>query len=59
MPAARAPEGFTPSLATDPVPVELPDGRHGKALVTNISFDGTGWTVELTGTGPAPGHPQP
>lgn len=53
--AARAPEGFSPNLATDPVPVELPDGRHGNALVTNVTFDGAYWKLELTGTGPAPG----
>lgn len=60
IPAARIPEGFSPNFAgNDPVPVELPDGRHGMALVTNVSFDGTTWTIDLTGTGPAPGCTQP
>lgn len=53
--ASSTPKGFSPSLATDPVPVELPDGRHGNALITNISFDGACWKLELAGTGPAPG----
>lgn len=58
MAVGQAPAGFTPELATDAVLVELPDGRHGKALVTNILFNGQGWQMELTGTGPAPGYPQ-
>lgn len=57
--ASRTPEGFRPNLSgSDAVPVQLPDGRHGKALVTNISFDGSYWSLELAGTGPAPGYPQ-
>lgn len=52
--------GFAPDLShQDAVPVELPDGRHGKALVTNIHFNGSVWRLELTGTGPTPGYPQP
>lgn len=59
MAASQTPEGFAPDLSSrDAVPVELPDGRHGKALVTNIRFDGRSWRLELTGTGPAPGYPQ-
>lgn len=53
--ASRTPQGFAPTLATDPVEVALPDGRSGHALVTNVSFDGAYWKLELTGTGPAPG----
>lgn len=53
--ASRTPEGFSPSLAGDPVPVELPDGRRGMALVSNVRFDGAYWRLDLTGTGPAPG----
>ena len=56
---SRLPAGHEPSLATDAVPVELPDGRRGKALITNIVFDGAFFKLELTGTGPAPGYPQP
>jgi len=53
--AADTPEGFSPNLSgNDPVPVELPDGRRGQALVTNVSFDGSHWTLHLMGTGPAP-----
>lgn len=49
------PQGFTGSLGDDgPVTVELPDGRSGQALVTNIEFNGRTWTVHLQGTGPAP-----
>ncbi|WP_329376250.1 hypothetical protein [Streptomyces sp. NBC_01483] len=59
MAVSQAPQGFAPDLsASDAVPVELPDGRHGKALVTNIHFDGSVWRLELTGTGPAPGYSQ-
>jgi hypothetical protein len=57
--ASKAPEGFRPELSgSDPVPVELPDGRHGKVLVTNVSFDGACWKLELAGTGWPPGYPQ-
>lgn len=59
MTVAQAPAGFTPELSSDAVLVELPDGRHGKALITNILFNGQTWRLELTGTGPAPGYPQP
>jgi len=60
MALSQAPEGYAPDLSgRDAVPVELPDGRHGKALVTNLHFDGSTWRLELTGTGPAPGSPQP
>lgn len=59
MPVSQAPNGFAPDLSgRDAVPVELPDGRHGKALVTNTHFDGSTWRLELTGTGPAPGYTQ-
>lgn len=52
---AGTPEGFSPNFAgNDPVTVELPDGRLGQALVTNVAFDGSSWTLHLTGTGPAP-----
>ncbi|MEU5323027.1 hypothetical protein AB0G67_40685 [Streptomyces sp. NPDC021056] len=55
--ASRTPEGYKPSLSgNEPIPVELPDGRHGNALVTNVGFDGAYFKLELTGTGPAPGH---
>lgn len=57
MTVSEAPEGFAPALASrDAVRVELPDGRQGKALLTNIRFDGRSWHLELTGTGPAPGY---
>lgn len=59
MAVSQAPAGFAPALSQpDPDAVELPDGRRGKALVTNIHFDGSEWHLELTGTGPAPGYPQ-
>ncbi|MFD7615744.1 hypothetical protein [Streptomyces sp. NPDC059802] len=55
--ASRTPKGYKPDLSgNDSVPVELPDGRHGNALVTNVSFDGAYFKLELTGTGPAPGY---
>lgn len=55
MSAADVPEGFSPQLAgNDAVPVELPDGRQGQVLVTNVHFDGSRWTLHLMGTGPAP-----
>ncbi|MER7801238.1 hypothetical protein ABTX71_12995 [Streptomyces parvulus] len=54
-PAADAPEGFPANLDLgSTATVELPDGRKGQALITNTAFDGHRWTVELTGTGPAP-----
>jgi hypothetical protein len=57
MAVSEAPAGFAPDLSSnEPGTVELPDGRHGKALVTNIHFDGSTWRLELTGTGPAPGY---
>jgi hypothetical protein len=60
MSPSQAPDGFAPDLSSrDAETVELPDGRHGKALITNIHFDGSVWRLELTGTGPAPGYPQP
>lgn len=49
------PQGFTGNLGSDgPVTVELPDGRSGLALVADVQFDGSAWTVHLQGTGPAP-----
>jgi hypothetical protein len=56
--AAAAPAEFTPGLANvDTVAVRLPDGREGRALVSNVAFDGQHWTIDLQGTGPAPTHP--
>lgn len=53
--AADAPEGFPANLDLGKVAsVELPDGRTGQALVTNNTFDGRHWTVELQGSGRAP-----
>lgn len=53
--AADAPEGFPANLDLGAMAsVELPDGRTGQALITNNAFDGRQWTVELTGSGPAP-----
>ncbi|MFJ5779101.1 hypothetical protein [Streptomyces sp. NPDC093094] len=50
---AEAPEGF--GLAPGgPVAIELADGRRGDVLVRNVSFDGRRWTIDFTGTGPAP-----
>lgn len=52
--AAAAPAGFSANVATSgAVTVLLPDGREGLAFV-NASFDGHAWTLDLTGTGPAP-----
>jgi len=54
-PAAAAPQGFTGNLGSDgPVKVELPEGRSGQVLVTDVQFDGRAWTVRLQGTGPTP-----
>jgi len=53
--ADAKPQGFTGNLGSNgPVEVELPEGRSGLALVTDIQFDGRAWTVHLQGTGPAP-----
>lgn len=53
-PVTDAPEGFPASLDTSgPARVELPDGREGTVLV-DVGFDGSAWTVDLQGTGPAP-----
>lgn len=49
------PQNFTGNMGQNgPVAVELPYGRRGQVLVSNIGFDGSAWTVHLTGTGPAP-----
>ncbi|MEU6535525.1 hypothetical protein [Streptomyces sp. NPDC047000] len=53
--AGSAPQGFTGNLGGNgPVKVELPEGRTGLVLVTDVQFDGRAWTVRLEGTGPAP-----
>jgi hypothetical protein len=53
-PVAEAPEGFPSNLDTNgPATVELPDGRTGTVLL-EVGFDGRSWTVDMTGTGPAP-----
>ncbi|MFG2963568.1 hypothetical protein ACGFZS_09790 [Streptomyces sp. NPDC048288] len=52
---SAAPDGFTGNLGSDgPVRIELPEGRKGLVLITDIQFDGRAWTVHLQGTGPAP-----
>ncbi len=52
---ADAPDGFPSNLALGKMAsVELPDGRAGQALVTNVVFNGGQWDVELQGSGPAP-----
>lgn len=52
---ADAPGGFPGNLNSgDQHVIELSDGRKGNVLVTNVGFNGRAWTVELTGTGPAP-----
>jgi hypothetical protein len=52
--ASEAPEGFPASLdLNSPVLIELADGREGQVLGF-VSFDGSHWTVDLQGTGPAP-----
>ncbi|QTU45630.1 hypothetical protein F3K20_12820 [Streptomyces scabiei] len=52
---AEAPEGFPASLnAGETARVELPDGREGAVLVTNVGFANGAWTVHMQGTGPAP-----
>ena len=54
-PASATPQGFTGNLGQDgPVTVELPDGRAGQVVVTDVQFDGRTWTVHLEGNGPAP-----
>lgn len=54
-PADETPEGFPGDLnGPQSVPIELPDGRTGQVLVTNVAFNGAHWMVELMGTGPAP-----
>lgn len=53
-PASQEPAGFSPNLGADPVTVLLPDGRSGQALAS-IDFNGQDWSVQLLGTGPAPG----
>jgi hypothetical protein len=54
-PADATPPGFSGHLGAEgPVKVELPEGRSGQVLVTNVHFDGRAWTVHLQGTGPAP-----
>lgn len=50
-----APDGFPSSLNVgNMAPLELPDGRAGQALITNVAFNGGHWVVELQGSGPAP-----
>ncbi|WP_432041428.1 hypothetical protein [Streptomyces cadmiisoli] len=52
---SEAPEGFTGNLgASGPVKIELPEGRDGLVIVTEVGFDGQAWTVHLQGTGPTP-----
>jgi hypothetical protein len=54
-PADETPEGFPGDLnGPQSVPIELPDGRTGQVLVTNVAFNGAHWMVDLMGTGPAP-----
>lgn len=54
-PADATPDGFAGDLGSDgPVQLELPEGRSGQVLVTDVQFDGRAWTVHLQGTGPAP-----
>jgi hypothetical protein len=53
--ATETPEGFPGDLqGPQSVLVELPDGRTGQVLVTNVDFTGALWIVGLLGTGPAP-----
>lgn len=53
LPSAE-PSGFTADLLnTSTTIVQLPDGRQGDVFVST-SFDGQRWTLDLTGTGPAP-----
>lgn len=49
------PAGFTPPdmTRTEPTELRLADGRTGQAFVFP-SFNGTVWTLKITGTGPAP-----
>ena len=53
-PNSAKPEGFTGAPGEGPVSVELPEGRKGQVLVTEVQFDGRAWTVHFQGTGPAP-----
>ncbi|WP_406200109.1 hypothetical protein OG331_25150 [Streptomyces sp. NBC_01017] len=51
---SEAPEGFPANLdLNSPVLIELADGRRGQVLGF-VNFDGTRWTIDLQGTGPAP-----
>lgn len=53
--ANNTPDGFSPDFGGDEAAtITLPDGRSGQALVTSVGFDGRMWTIEMTGTGPAP-----
>lgn len=50
------PEGFLADLGgSDPLAVELPNGARGRLLIRSATPDGQGWSLELLGTGPAPG----
>ncbi|WP_030928472.1 hypothetical protein [Streptomyces sp. NRRL B-24720] len=50
----EAPPGFIDTLGADGQSVvRLADGREGLARA-EASYNGRGWTVHLTGTGPAP-----
>lgn len=53
--AQNPPAGFTPPdmTRTGPTELRLADGRAGQAYMFP-SFNGTVWTLEITGTGPAP-----
>ncbi|MFH9823026.1 hypothetical protein [Streptomyces bobili] len=51
--ANDAPQGFT-GMPGGPFLIELPEGRSGQVLITNVHFDGHAWTVQLQGTGPTP-----
>lgn len=52
--SASTPEGFSANVGIDnAVTVELPDGRLGQAFIS-VRFDGSHWTLDLTGTGPVP-----
>ncbi|MEU6513666.1 hypothetical protein [Streptomyces sp. NPDC046978] len=55
VPVSDTPDGFPGNVDTgQTVLVELPDGRKGDVIVTNLGFEGSQWTVQLLGTGPLP-----
>ncbi|MFJ3834458.1 hypothetical protein ACIPY6_02955 [Streptomyces sp. NPDC090054] len=52
--ANSQPTGFSPDLAqAGPVKLGLLDGRAGQAFLS-MSFNGSVWTLDIQGTGPAP-----